>query len=437
MAGIADMLDLGAVWAVFGIIGTHSTRPVQASGEPGPTDLARVVELLRSGEEPVRIVCFGDSITGVYYHTGGRRAWCDMLGLVLRQTYPRAKMDLRNAGVSGNTTAAGLARLERDVLAHQPHLVVIMFGMNDCKGAASSGLFRDNLKTIVQRCRGAGAAVVLCTPNSIYPDDKERFANLPSCADAARALAAEMSVPLADCYLAYENLRAADPTAWSLLMSETIHPCLNGHRLFAETIAATISGRQTVLNDGPPPAPALAFTFDALGRNQPIHLIAVPPYDAIVPEALRTACPGAVVDVTSWPVGALADMEQWGKGIRARAKKPTLVVVAVPANATAATAEGFIRSYNWVLNWSVAFGAATWDTVAVLPSVTERALSRDEARFADLARRVIVGKDIGLIECPAGDRSDASAIVRRWIEAQRRCPAGDPLGHTERHGEGL
>jgi hypothetical protein len=38
---------------------------------------------------PVR-VCFGDSVTGVYYHTGSRRAYADMLAIALRRTYGQA-----------------------------------------------------------------------------------------------------------------------------------------------------------------------------------------------------------------------------------------------------------------------------------------------------------------------------------------------------------
>src|ERR1700722_8073416 len=89
-----------------------------------------VVQLLEDGE-PVRIVCFGDSVTGVYYHTGGRRAWCDLLGLALERIYLNAKIEMINAGVSGNTSAEGLQRMEADVLSHNPQLVVVMFGLND------------------------------------------------------------------------------------------------------------------------------------------------------------------------------------------------------------------------------------------------------------------------------------------------------------------
>src|SRR4051794_39903014 len=42
------------------------------------TTTSRAAELLAAGK-PVTIVCFGDSITGVYYHSGGWRAYPEML----------------------------------------------------------------------------------------------------------------------------------------------------------------------------------------------------------------------------------------------------------------------------------------------------------------------------------------------------------------------
>lgn len=75
----------------------------------------------------VKIVCFGDSITGVYYHTGARRSWCDLLGIALAKIHPLAQVQMINAGISGNDTAAALKRMEHDVLRHAPDLVVVMF----------------------------------------------------------------------------------------------------------------------------------------------------------------------------------------------------------------------------------------------------------------------------------------------------------------------
>src|SRR6516225_7432717 len=103
-----------AIFATSSVILAESAAP-----------LAKVAALLESGKEPVKIVCIGDSITGVYYHTGGRRAYPEMLQIALKRAYPKAKVQVINAGISGNILPLGLARLERDVLSHKPQLVTI------------------------------------------------------------------------------------------------------------------------------------------------------------------------------------------------------------------------------------------------------------------------------------------------------------------------
>ena len=70
-------------------------------------------KLLTGGN--VRVVCFGDSVTGVYYHTGSRRAYTDMLGVALSRIGPQSDVQMINAGISGNTTADGLARIDHMV----------------------------------------------------------------------------------------------------------------------------------------------------------------------------------------------------------------------------------------------------------------------------------------------------------------------------------
>ena len=96
--------------------------------------LTGIVDRLENGG-PLRIVCFGDSITGIYFHTGSRIAYPELLGAALRRLYPASNVEVINAGIGGDHTRAALKRMERDVLDHQPHLVTVMFGMNDVKHA--------------------------------------------------------------------------------------------------------------------------------------------------------------------------------------------------------------------------------------------------------------------------------------------------------------
>ncbi|OGV55882.1 MAG: hypothetical protein A2017_03725 [Lentisphaerae bacterium GWF2_44_16] len=381
----------------------------------------KISDRLASGKDTVRIVCFGDSITGIYYHTGGRRAYCDMLGIALKRIYPNAKIKMLNAGVSGNDTAKGWARIERDVLSRKPDLVVIMFGMNDCRTDITQGPFISNLKKIVHRCREIGAEIVLCTPNSVYPIEKGRTVeNLAACAEIIRNVAKDLSVPLADCYRAFENIHAANDMEWKLLMSERIHPNMNGHKLFAEVIAETISGKRVVLKELPPHSPSLSFTFDLLSDKRPINVIAMPPYDRIIPEVLLKLYPDAVINMTTWPVAgtSLSDIVKWAKNIRAM--KPNLVTIAIPAEFNLSTESSYNYSYEWILNWSLNRDTQTWDTFAILPSVIEIHIKTNDLPRANLARRVILGKDIGFVERKAGDNSPPKEIIFRWIQAQHK-----------------
>lgn len=128
------VLLIGAVWVLWPR-GMHRSP---GSGAPpvGPT-----------------VVFLGDSITS------GHRLSVDVafphrLGQALG-------IPVVNAGISGDTTEGGLSRLERDVLAHHPRLVVVELGVNDVFGRWPRERTVANLRTITQRIRAQGAAVIL------------------------------------------------------------------------------------------------------------------------------------------------------------------------------------------------------------------------------------------------------------------------------------
>ncbi|MBW3543350.1 MAG: hypothetical protein KY476_24110 [Planctomycetes bacterium] len=220
--------------------------------------LPQIAVALEAGR-PVTIVCFGDSVTGLYYHTGGRRAYTDMLKLALERLFPKADMKAVNAGISGHTTREALERIERDVLAHKPDVVSVMFGLNDMSRVPLDE-YRDNLREIVRRCRSAGAEVVLCTPNSVIGTGRAGETLATYCA-AVRRVSREEAVPLCDCFEAFEAVHLRDPLEWRLTMSDEIHPNMAGHKFIAEEIAWTITGKCVSLYNVEPPQPAIPRTW--------------------------------------------------------------------------------------------------------------------------------------------------------------------------------
>ncbi|WP_022666688.1 arylesterase [Desulfospira joergensenii] len=100
-----------------------------------------------------RIVCFGDSLTRGYGAGKGKdypSRLAEMTGI-----------EVINSGMSGNTTADGLARLEDDVLSYEPDVVLITLGGNDMKNRVNVDTARANLVSIIQRIQDARAMVVL------------------------------------------------------------------------------------------------------------------------------------------------------------------------------------------------------------------------------------------------------------------------------------
>ncbi|MFZ2279142.1 MAG: SGNH/GDSL hydrolase family protein [Prosthecobacter sp.] len=379
-----------------------------------PAAPLKTAALLAAGKEPVRIVCIGDSITGVYYHSGGRRAYAEMLQLALQQLHPQAQLSVHNAGISGDTTTGGLKRLERDVLAHKPHLVTIMFGMNDLVGTPVD-IFKKNLREMITRCQKSGAEVVLCTQNSIIETPRRPPARLAEFTQAIRDVAKEETLVVADCYAAFEAVHAADASEWNLLLSDTIHPNMAGHKLFAETIAHAITGRTVSLREVGPPASPLSHTFAKLKAGQPIQVLAMPPYDTLITPALQRLYPAAVVKVTPWPVAGqtLAQLELFARKVRSM--KQDLVLIAVPAELPLQDQVQFHHDYSWIMNWSLSFGVQQWDVVVALPSAAKPALSQEESRHEALALRLIQAQDLSMITRRSGDTTPLLEILSTWL----------------------
>jgi lysophospholipase L1-like esterase len=111
------------------------------------------------------VVAFGDSITRGYGVPPGA-GWVELLPGLLKKEFPEQAARVFNAGGNGNTSAEGLARIEADVLARMPGLVLIEFGGNDAVHTSrnvSVDDFERNLLAIHEAVVGRGGSVVFLT----------------------------------------------------------------------------------------------------------------------------------------------------------------------------------------------------------------------------------------------------------------------------------
>jgi acyl-CoA thioesterase-1 len=163
------------------------------------------------------VIAFGDSLTeGV--GAGEGEDYPSLLARGLQQP-------VINAGRRGDTTARGLARLEKDVLERNPRLVIVLFGGNDFLRRLPLARARKNLEEIIKRIQQHGAMVVLVGMRlGLFTDDYgpiyKKLAKQYGALLVPRALKGILSDPK--------------------LKSDSIHPNSAGYRLMAERILKKI-----------------------------------------------------------------------------------------------------------------------------------------------------------------------------------------------------
>lgn len=166
------------------------------------------------GSKGSAVIAFGDSLTAGYGAPAG-------------EDYPsrlgqNIGVSVVNAGVSGDTTESAAARLDADVLAQNPRIVIVGLGGNDFLRRVPVATTEANLRGIVRRIQGAGAMVVLLgfrfpAMGGNYEEMYEKVADEEGCLLIEKTLAGILT----------------DPS----LKSDEIHPNARGYALMAERMS--------------------------------------------------------------------------------------------------------------------------------------------------------------------------------------------------------
>jgi lysophospholipase L1-like esterase len=209
-------------------------------------------------DDRLRIVTFGDSVTDAVGHFDVTEAtsFRGRLGEVLRREFQR-EVQMINAGIGGDITRSAVKRLDRHVLAHHPHLVTVMFGVNDAGFyRPDSQTFADTprveieeftilLEEIVICIQSFPALAVLMTPlpmNEHYwgRDHPPYVAHglnylVKEYAQRVIDVASRRGAPAVDLYHHFEaHPETAD------LVPDGIHPNAEGHRVICDLLAPVV-----------------------------------------------------------------------------------------------------------------------------------------------------------------------------------------------------
>lgn len=159
------------------------------------------------------ILAFGDSLT---YGTGsGGEGYPARLERIIH-------FKVINAGIPGDETQNGLARIMGELEKYHPQLVILCLGGNDQLRKRPAGAIKENLRKIIQMIQSSGAQVVLlATPNADFS---------LSVPDYYAELGAEFNIPV-DAETLPRLFKNQD------YKSDYIHFNSAGYQAFAEAMA--------------------------------------------------------------------------------------------------------------------------------------------------------------------------------------------------------
>lgn len=204
-----------------------ASRPCRRSGKPRFRDILTTAFLAATpaavlAQEPFRLVALGDSLTQGYGLPADQ-------GLVPQlQDWLRAAghdVIVINAGVSGDTTAGGLSRLDW-TLADRPDAMIVALGGNDLLRGIDPAESRANLDAILTRLDAEGVPAMLVglpAPGNFGPQFQRDFgAMLPELAQEHGAtLYPDLLAPITQRYTAGQDY--AD-----LMQDDQLHPSAAG-----------------------------------------------------------------------------------------------------------------------------------------------------------------------------------------------------------------
>ena len=222
--------------------------------------LKGVKEKMASGK-PVTMVFLGDSITAQQPKDmrDGKGSFVVRFTEYLKATHPQStvvstelaktvaakerQIVVVMSGVGGNNSTQALKRIETDVLAHQPDLIVVMLGVNDenRKGDGNSvpvGTYKSNLEAITDRVQASGGQVILMTTSMKNLKWSACVGNLNEYAAAAREVSVAKQTVLVDHFAAWEQLPKSGYHYMVFLGNCLNHPVDLGHDLFFRGLRA-------------------------------------------------------------------------------------------------------------------------------------------------------------------------------------------------------
>lgn len=197
--------------------------------------LAEIIETMKAAwpnDRTVNLVFHGHSVPMGYMNDGYAdtfNAYPHLLHRALKERFPNAVINVIVTGVAGESSRIGAGRFKRDVLSHNPDVVMIDYLVGD-KLLTNRQINRSML-SMIRQAKKQKVKVILLTatpdPGAGLLDSKDPLSERSA---MLRVLAERHKVALVDIHAAFEKY-VENGGKLEDLMSQEVHPNRRGHDL--------------------------------------------------------------------------------------------------------------------------------------------------------------------------------------------------------------
>lgn len=233
-------------------------RSLVSAGDPAR--IQAVLAKARRGE-PICVAAIGGSITAGGQNTKDpKRRYVEQLGKWFETSFPGVKVRVVNAGIGATNSGYGALRVQRDVIAHQPDLVIVEFAVNDSTGTEKmdesyEGVLRQLLRSSTN-----------CAVIELFFMHKDGSSAQPE----QVALGRHYGLPMISFRDAVWPELQSGALKWETIYDDVVHPDDAGHDIASELLRSLLNATlESLPKDhrdlpaiSPVPAPLISDTFE-------------------------------------------------------------------------------------------------------------------------------------------------------------------------------
>lgn len=221
--------------------------------EGNPTRLAAAMKKAENGEK-VTVGVIGGSITQGSSATNQNNCYASLFKKWWEEKFPSAEINFVNAGIGGTNSYLGVHRVDEQLLAHNPDVVIVEFSVNDTDKTMNKYSYDSLVRKILSHETNPAVMLLFTTQE-----------NGTSLQDTHKEIGMAYDLPMISYREVVYQEVAAGTLDWKSISPDNIHPNDAGHGIIGQLVDRYLNeiyGKLDTITDEPTAFTADSYTND-------------------------------------------------------------------------------------------------------------------------------------------------------------------------------